>query len=84
MDFGQRQMGHEWSHQHGRFALSDKWRRGGHDSFRSRDTETPEEEDGKFANEPLKDPVVVQNLDQRNKEDDGRNHAGQEPVEINH
>lgn len=82
MDFSQGQMSHKGSNQHGGFTLTDERRGSGHDGLGARDTQTPEEEDGEFADEPLDEADVVQDLDERDEEDDGGHDAGQKPVKV--
>jgi hypothetical protein len=82
VDFGQGQVRDERSNQHGGFTLSDEGRSSSHHGLGAGHAQTPEEEDGEFADEPLEDAIVVQNLDKRNEEDDRRDDTSQEPVQI--
>ena len=65
-------MGDERLDQHGRLSLTDEGRCGRNDSFGARDAHGPEEEDGEFADEPLQNSPVVEQLHEGNEEDDGR------------
>ena len=47
-------------------------------------THRPEEKNGKLANEPLENAIVIQQLHERDEEDDGGDDAGQEPAQLVH
>jgi hypothetical protein len=68
--------------QHGRFSLTDERRRRSDDSFGTRYAHGPEEEDGEFSDEPLENTPVVQELNERDEEDDGWNDTSKEPAEL--
>ena len=82
MQLGHGKMGHKRPDQHGRFSLTDEGRRGSDNGLSARDAHSPEEEDSEFANEPLEDTPVVQELDEGHEEDDGRNDASEEPTQL--
>ncbi|TKW55004.1 hypothetical protein CTA1_13402 [Colletotrichum tanaceti] len=79
VDLGQREVGHEGLDQHGRLALADEGGGGGHDGLGARDAEGPEEEDGELLDEPLQEAAVVEQLDEGDEEDDGRDDGDEEP-----
>lgn len=82
VNFGQSQVRHERTDQHGRLALANERGGSSDDGFGTRDAEGPEEEDGKFANEPLDETQVVAELDKGDEEDDGRDNTGKEPGKV--
>lgn len=84
MHLRHRQVRNEWPDQHGIFALSDEGRGGCHDGFGAGDAHRPEEEDRELADEPLQHAPVVEELDERNEEDDGWNDASEKPRQIRH
>ena len=72
MDFGHRAVRDEGLDQHSRFTLSDKWGGGCHHGLCARDAHGPEEEDGEFPDGPLQDTGIVEELDEGDEKDDGR------------
>ena len=84
VEFGHGEVGDERADQHGGFALADEGGGGGDDGFGAADAEGPEEEDGEFADEPLEDAGVVEELDEGDEEDDWGDYAGEEPAEFGH
>lgn len=79
MDFRHGEVRDERLDQHGGFTLTDEGGRSGDNGFSTGDAHAPEEESGKFADKPLDDTDVVEQLDERNEEDNGWNDADQEP-----
>jgi hypothetical protein len=79
VDLGLGQVRHEGSNQHGRLSLADKGSRSGHNGFGTRDAQGPVEEVGKLDDEPLQNARVVEQRDEGDEEDDGRDDAGEEP-----
>jgi hypothetical protein len=73
---------HERADQHGRLSLADEGRRGGDNGLGTRDTQHPEDEGSELEDEPLKEANVVENLDQGDEEDDGRNDTEEEPRDL--
>ncbi|XPS80098.1 hypothetical protein M3J09_012060 [Ascochyta lentis] len=73
-------MRNEWLDQHGGFTLTDERRSRSDDSLGTRDAHGPEEEDGELADEPLDETPVVQELHERNEEDDGGDDTSEEPT----
>ena len=73
-------MGYEGPNQHGRFSLADERRGRSDDGLGTGDAHGPEEEYGEFSNEPLEDTPVVQELDERDEEDDGWDDTSEEPT----
>ena len=69
--FGHGKVGNEGLDQHGGFTLTDKRRRGSDNGLGTWHSHGPEEEDSEFTDEPLKDTPVVQELDERDEEDNG-------------
>lgn len=67
------------SNQHGRLSLSNEGGGSSDDSFGTRHTESPEDKSGKLLDEPLDESDVVEDLDKRDEEDDGRNDTNEEP-----
>lgn len=82
MDFGLGQVRDERTDQHGRLALTNEGGGSSDDGFGTGDAESPEEEDGELANEPLDESQVVAELDKGDEEDDGRNDTGEEPGKV--
>ena len=78
MHLGHGKVGDERLDQHGGFTLTDERRRRSDDCLGTRYSHGPEEEDGEFANEPLEDAPVVQELDEGDEEDDGRDNTEHE------
>ena len=67
VQLGLGQVRDEGPDQHRRLALPDEGRGGRHDGLGARDAHRPEEEDGEFADEPLQDAPVVEQLDERDE-----------------
>lgn len=82
MKLGHCQVSHEGPDQHGRFTLTDERRCRSDNGLGTRDTHSPEEEYGEFANEPLENAPVVQELDERDEKDDRRDDTCEEPSEL--
>lgn len=80
VEFGHGEVWYERADEHGGFALADEGGGGGYDGFGAGDAHAPEEEDGEFPDKPLQDVAVVEELDNGDEEDDGGNHANEEPV----
>lgn len=80
VDFGHGQVRNERLDQHGGFSLSDEGRRGGDDGLGAGNAHAPKEEHGEFADGPLENTGVVEKLDKRHEEDDGRDDSHQEPA----
>jgi hypothetical protein len=63
----------------GAFSLTNEWRRSCRDRFSARNFHRPEEKFGKFNYDPLKNAPIIQELDDRNEEDNGRKDSDKEP-----
>jgi hypothetical protein len=81
VQFSLRKVWHERTDQHGRFTLANKGRGSRDDGLGTGHTHGPEEEDGELANEPLEHAPVVEQLHERNEEDDWRDDTNQEPAD---
>lgn len=75
-------VGDKGTDQHGRFSLSNEGGSSSDDGLGTGGVESPEDEDGYLLDEPLDESNIVQDLDERNEEDDGRNDAKEEPGEL--
>lgn len=75
-------VGDKGTDQHSRFSLSNEGGSSSDDGLGARGVESPEDEDGHLLDEPLDESNVVQNLDERNEEDDGGDDAKEEPGEL--
>ena len=71
MDLGLGHVRYERPDEHGGFTLTDKGRSGCHDGFGTGNVERPEHERSKLADEPLDETDIVQDLHDRDEEDDG-------------
>lgn len=78
VDLGLGHVRDEGPDQHGRFTLADERGGSSDDSFGTRDSKSPEDEHGKLDNEPLQEVKVVQDLDDGDEEDDGRDDTEEE------
>lgn len=78
MELGLGHVRNKRSDQHGRFTLSDKRRGSSDDGLGTRHTERPEDKGRKLLDEPLEEANVVQDLDQGDEEDDGRDDTEEE------
>lgn len=81
VDFGHGEVSNERLDKHSRFTLSDEGRGSGDDGLGARDAHGPEEEGRELADEPLDEADVVQELHERDEEDDGGQDRDQEPVD---
>lgn len=79
---GQSQMWDEWSDQHSRFTLTDEGSGSCDNSFSTRNSERPIEEGRELDDKPLEKAAVVEELDERNEEDDRWNDTDQEPRQL--
>lgn len=70
MELSLGEMSDERFDEHGRFSLSNERTGCCYYSLGTRNPHRPEEEDGKFADEPLKYAVVETELNKGNEEDD--------------
>lgn len=82
VDLGEGQVRHEGPDEHGGLALADEGSGRGDDGLGARHAQGPEEEGSELADEPLDQPDVVQQLHQRDEEDDGRHDTRQEPRQL--
>lgn len=80
MQFGLSQVGDEGSDQHGRLSLTDERRCSSDNGLSTGDAHRPEEEDCEFADKPLDDAPVEQELHECNEEDDGREDTEEEEL----
>jgi hypothetical protein len=79
---GHGEMSDERLDQHSGFTLTDEGRSRSNDSLGTGNAHRPEEEDSELADEPLDETPVVQELDERHEEDDGRDDTGEEPRQL--
>lgn len=82
MDFGFGHVRNKWSDKHGRFTLSDERGGGSDNRLCARNTQSPEHKGGKLLDEPLQETNVVEDLNQGDEEDDGRNDTEKEPRDL--
>lgn len=72
----------ERPHQHGGFTLANEGGGSRDDGLGTRHAQSPEEEVGELDDEPLQNARVVQERDQRDEEDDGRDDTSEEPWKV--
>ncbi|CRK38233.1 hypothetical protein BN1708_007695, partial [Verticillium longisporum] len=75
---------HKGANEKSRLALADKGSGGSNDSLGARHLKSPEDEGGHLADEPLQEPDVVEDLDNGDEEDDGRQNVDDEVAELVH
>lgn len=75
-------VGDKGTDQHGRLSLANEGSGSSDDGLGTRGVESPEDEDGHLLDEPLDESNVVQNLDERDEEDDGGDNAKEEPGKL--